>query len=139
MLKNISLKHIGIAILILKFSLISYLILTVLPTLQWHDVQPDFSFLGFVVVGFIAQIIDGTLGMAYGVSCTTFLLNLGVAPKLASAAVHTAEVFTTGVSGLSHIKYWKLCILTTHHLNRLHLLRVFCMILVKLIQNSKTG
>lgn len=105
MLKNISLKHIGIAILILKFSLISYLILTVLPTLQWHDVQPDFSFLGFVVVGFIAQIIDGTLGMAYGVSCTTFLLNLGVAPKLASAAVHTAEVFTTGVSGLSHIKF----------------------------------
>jgi uncharacterized membrane protein YfcA len=48
-------------------------------------------------------MIDGTLGMAYGVSCTTFLLHFGVSPAVASASVHTAEVFTTGVSGLSHL------------------------------------
>jgi uncharacterized membrane protein YfcA len=58
----------------------------------------------FAVVGFIAQMIDGTLGMAYGVSSTAFLLGLGVSPAVASANVHTAEVFTTLVSGLSHLK-----------------------------------
>jgi uncharacterized membrane protein YfcA len=65
----------------------------------------DSTFLLFVLAGFMAQMIDGTLGMAYGVSCSTLLLNLGVPPKVTSAAVHTAEVFTTGVSGLSHIRF----------------------------------
>jgi uncharacterized membrane protein YfcA len=58
--------------------------------------------LAFVLVGFLAQLIDGTLGMAYGVSATSFLLVLGVPPAAASASVHAAEVFTTGISGLSH-------------------------------------
>ncbi|QMU31494.1 sulfite exporter TauE/SafE family protein [Adhaeribacter radiodurans] len=53
--------------------------------------------------GFLAQLIDGTLGMAYGVSCSTLLLTFGLSPAVASASVHTAEVFTTGVSGLSHL------------------------------------
>lgn len=59
----------------------------------------------FVLVGFIAQIIDGALGMAYGVSSTSFLLGMGVPPALASSSVHVAEVFTSGVSGLSHLKF----------------------------------
>src|SRR5688572_2738653 len=63
----------------------------------------DTEFFLYCLGGFIAQLIDGTLGMAYGVSSTTFLLHLGVPPALASASVHTAEVFTTGVSGLSHL------------------------------------
>ena len=58
----------------------------------------------FILVGFIAQMIDGALGMAYGVSSTTVLLSLGIPPAAASASVHTAEVFTTLVSGLSHLK-----------------------------------
>lgn len=58
----------------------------------------------FIIVGFIAQIIDGALGMAYGVSSTTVLLGVGISPAAASASVHTAEIFTSGVSGLSHIK-----------------------------------
>ena len=58
----------------------------------------------FALVGFIAQIIDGALGMAYGVSSTTFLLSLGVPPATASASVHTAEIFTTATSGFSHLK-----------------------------------
>jgi len=57
----------------------------------------------YIIVGFLAQLIDGALGMAYGVSCTTFLTSFaGVTPKIASASVHTAEVFTTFVSGISH-------------------------------------
>ncbi len=56
----------------------------------------------FVLVGFVAQLIDGALGMAYGVSSNTFLLSLGVPPVAASASVHLAETFTTGVSGWSH-------------------------------------
>jgi len=63
------------------------------------------DFLGFFIVGFLAQVIDGALGMAYGVSSNSFLLGLGVPPAAASASVHTAEVFTTAVSGLSH---WRL-------------------------------
>lgn len=57
-----------------------------------------------VVVGLIAQVIDGALGMAYGITSTTFLLATGVSPAVASASVHIAEVFTTGVSGVSHVK-----------------------------------
>lgn len=58
----------------------------------------------YALVGFLAQMIDGSLGMAYGVSSTTFLTTVGVPVKIAGASVHTAEVFTTLVSGLSH---WK--------------------------------
>ena len=56
----------------------------------------------FMAVGFSAQLIDGALGMAYGISATTVLLGFGVPPATASASVHAAEVFTTGASGLSH-------------------------------------
>jgi uncharacterized membrane protein YfcA len=59
----------------------------------------------FGCIGFAAQAIDGALGMAYGVTATTMLLGLGVAPPIASASVHTAEVFTTAVSGTAH---WQL-------------------------------
>lgn len=59
----------------------------------------------YVLVGFAAQMIDGALGMAYGVSSTTFLLSTGVGPALASASVHMAEVFTTLVSGLAHLRF----------------------------------
>ena len=63
------------------------------------------SLLPYVLVGFAAQMIDGALGMAYGVSSNTFLLSLGIPPVAASASVHMAEVVTTGVSGVSH---WRL-------------------------------
>lgn len=60
----------------------------------------------FILVGFFAQLIDGTLGMAYGVSCNSFLLSFGgLSAAAASAAVHLAEIFTTLVSGISH---WKM-------------------------------
>ncbi len=59
----------------------------------------------FIAVGFFAQIIDGALGMAYGVTSNSFLLFLGIPPAMASASVHSAEIFTSGVSGLSHLKF----------------------------------
>ena len=58
-----------------------------------------------VAVGLLAQTVDGALGMAYGITSTSFLLAGGASPAMASASVHIAEVFTTGVSGISHIKF----------------------------------
>ena len=63
------------------------------------------SMIVYIIVGFIAQIIDGALGMAYGVTSTTFLLSMGIPPVAASASVHSAEVFTSGISGLAHLKF----------------------------------
>jgi len=54
------------------------------------------------LVGFVAQLVDGSLGMAYGVTSSTLLLATGVAPAAASAAVHFSEIGTTLVSGISH-------------------------------------
>jgi len=65
----------------------------------------DNTFYTFIAIGFCAQLIDGALGMAYGASSSSLLLHFGVSPKIASASVHMAEVFTTGVSGLSHLKF----------------------------------
>ena len=63
------------------------------------------GFLLLALAGFGAQLVDGSLGMAYGVSSTTLLLFVGLAPALASAAVHIAEVGTTAVSGISHTAF----------------------------------
>lgn len=60
------------------------------------------EFLLFLAVGFLAQIVDGSLGMAYGVISSTVLLSFGVPPATASASVHAAEVFTTAASAGSH-------------------------------------
>ena len=62
----------------------------------------DAPFLIFLVVGFLAQLVDGALGMAFGVISATALLTFGLSPAHASAIVHTAEVFTTGASAVSH-------------------------------------
>lgn len=69
----------------------------------WSSIGPEFFI--FVLGGFIAQMIDGSLGMAYGVSASTFLMSFGVSPAAASASIHASEIFTSGVSGLSHLRY----------------------------------
>lgn len=61
------------------------------------------EFLLFLFVGALAQLVDGALGMAYGVISSTVLLSFGVPPSVASASVHTAELFTTAASGTAHI------------------------------------
>ncbi|WP_040489951.1 sulfite exporter TauE/SafE family protein [Fulvimarina pelagi] len=60
------------------------------------------EFLLFLLVGGLAQLVDGALGMAYGVVSSTVLISFGVAPATASASVHTAELFTTAASGTAH-------------------------------------
>ncbi len=63
-------------------------------------------FLGLIgIVGVLAQFIDGSLGMAFGVTSTSFILSLGISGSLASASTHTAEIFTTLVSGASHLRF----------------------------------
>lgn len=73
-------------------------------------IDPEFWI--FLGVGFLAQLVDGALGMAYGVVCSTVLLAFGVPPAQASASVHVAELFTTAASGVSHAAHknvdWKL-------------------------------
>jgi uncharacterized membrane protein YfcA len=76
----------------------------VLSSYDWKSIVGP-EFLLFVLGGFIAQMIDGSLGMAYGVSASTFLLSFGISPAASSASVHTAEIFTSGVSGLTHLKF----------------------------------
>ena len=62
----------------------------------------DNQFLLFMLIGFAAQLVDGALGMAYGLTATSFLLAAGLPPVTASATVHFAETFTTGASAISH-------------------------------------
>lgn len=59
----------------------------------------------FMSIGFIAQLIDGALGLAYGIINMTVLLGMGIPPATASASIHAAEVFTTGISGFSHLAF----------------------------------
>lgn len=61
------------------------------------------DFLLLLGIGFFAQLIDGALGMAYGILSTAAMLTMGFPPAQASAVIHTAEVFTTGASAASHI------------------------------------
>ncbi len=75
--------------------------------LDWATVAP------YILIGFAAQIIDGALGMAFGVISSTLLVSvMGIAPARASAGVHLVELFTTGASGISHVLHknvdWKL-------------------------------
>lgn len=63
------------------------------------------TLLAIAVAGFIAQLVDGSLGMGYGVTSTSLLLSLGLAPAIASASVHLAEIGASGVSGAAH---WRL-------------------------------
>jgi len=80
--------------------------------------MPDFgafdlsALLPFIAIGFAAQMVDGALGMAFGVISSTLLVSIGVPPATASAGVHTVETFTTAVSGISHVAHknvdWRL-------------------------------
>jgi uncharacterized protein len=83
----------------------------VLPSLTPELFQ---AMLPFIAIGFVAQLIDGALGMAFGVIANTSLLALGVPPAQASSSVHIIKAFTGGIGGISHILHrnvdWKLCL-----------------------------
>jgi uncharacterized protein len=96
-----------IALLITLVPLIIYFVNNLLPLITEPDSLPLLG-TGFYIAlagGFIAQVIDGALGMAYGVSATTILTSMGVSQAAATASVHTSEIFTSGVSGWFHLKF----------------------------------
>lgn len=74
---------------------------------SWNGFVSGFNqeFLVFFFIGVFAQLVDGTLGMGYGATSTSFLLAYGVPPVVSSTAVHVSEMFTTGASALSHHKF----------------------------------
>jgi len=86
-------------------------ILTVVPnetlhaTLQGIPEHLDEAFFWMLAIGFAAQMVDGALGMGYGVISTTLLLSTGVNPVVVSGSIHTAEMFSSGASGYSHYKF----------------------------------
>ncbi|MBA4168526.1 MAG: TSUP family transporter [Chitinophagaceae bacterium] len=67
------------------------------------QIEPIFYWM--IAAGFAAQLVDGALGMGYGVTCTTILLSLGVNLPVISGSIHTAEMFSSGMSGYSHYKF----------------------------------
>lgn len=102
--ERVSFRRISMAILVLKTLVLAVIVYQLWPEWMHSGMHLDPHFWWFVGAGFVAQMVDGALGMAYGVSCNTLLLSFGVPPAVASAGVHTAEVFTTGVSGLAHLR-----------------------------------
>lgn len=88
--------------MVLGHLLFRFLSLEVL-TRAAHSLTPDILY--YVAAGFLAQLVDGALGMAYGVTAATFLANVGVSPAVISMSVHTSEIFTSGVSGYMHLRF----------------------------------
>ncbi len=93
------------------FMFVGYFILTYIPfndILKGVRAIPTFvdnSFYWMIFAGFLAQLVDGALGMGYGVTCTTILLSLGVNLPAISGSIHTAEMFSSGASGYSHYRF----------------------------------
>jgi siroheme synthase-like protein len=73
-------------------------------TVKWYQ-QLDKNFHWMMLAGFLAQLVDGALGMGYGVTSATILLTAGVSPAAMSGSIHTAEMFASGASGYSHYKF----------------------------------
>jgi uncharacterized membrane protein YfcA len=97
---------IGIPVVLL-IGLLSVLIYNHHAEFTWNGFVSGFNqeFLVFFAIGVFAQLVDGTLGMGYGATSTSFLLAYGVPPVVSSTGVHVAEMFTTGVSAISHHRF----------------------------------
>jgi siroheme synthase-like protein len=102
------------SILVMLLMVAGHLIISQIPTINFRELYVDFTssldenFKWYFLGGLIAQLIDGALGMAYGVSVTTFLLSLGIpsiTPAVASASMHASEVFNTGTASLVYMRY----------------------------------
>jgi siroheme synthase-like protein len=99
------------SVLAFFFMLLGHFVLSYVP---FHDLKNsivnitsnlDRNFYIMVIAGFMAQVIDGALGMGYGVTCTTFLLSIGINLPAISGSIHTAEMFSSAASGYSHYKF----------------------------------
>ncbi len=92
---------------VLLLGLVATLIYNHHAEFSWSALVEGFNaeFLVFFAIGVFAQLVDGTLGMGYGATSTSFLLAYGVPPVVSSTAVHVSEMFTTGASALSHHRF----------------------------------
>ncbi|WP_207493329.1 TSUP family transporter [Aridibaculum aurantiacum] len=97
---------IAFSLMVIGHIIISYLPLPPIADV-WTGVKPHLTgrFFLFVLAGFLAQMVDGMLSMGYGVTSATCLISAGVNPVSVSAAIHTSEIFTTGISGFSHYRF----------------------------------
>ncbi|TAH02253.1 MAG: ABC transporter permease [Sphingobacteriales bacterium] len=99
------------SLLVFAIMLIGHFILSYIPmkdlaisTVDWYKtLDPNFHWM--VLAGFLAQLVDGALGMGYGVTSATILLSVGVNLASISGSIHTAEMFASGASGYSHYKF----------------------------------
>ncbi|TRX02406.1 sulfite exporter TauE/SafE family protein [Flavobacterium gawalongense] len=91
----------------LLIGLISTLVYNHHAEFSWNGFVGGFNqeFLIFFSIGIFAQLVDGTLGMGYGATSTSFLLAYGIPPAISSTGVHVAEMFTTGASAISHHRF----------------------------------
>ncbi len=95
------------------FMLVGHFIFSYIPFGQiatdlvgWYDsLDPDIPLHWIVLAGFCAQLVDGALGMGYGVTSTSIMLSTGMSPAAISGSVHTSEVFSSAVSGYSHYRF----------------------------------
>lgn len=93
------------------FMILGYMVLSEIPfrelivSVKEYGLQIDPIFYYMIGAGFLAQLVDGALGMGYGVTCTTILLSLGVNLPVISGSIHTAEMFSSGISGYSHYRF----------------------------------
>jgi uncharacterized protein len=93
------------------FMIIGHIILSYMPLNEvgvelknlTRDIQPSFYWM--IAAGFMAQLVDGLLGMGYGVTCATVLNSMGISLPAISGSIHTAEMFSSGVSGYSHYRF----------------------------------
>ncbi|RTY86446.1 sulfite exporter TauE/SafE family protein [Flavobacterium sp. RSP15] len=92
---------------VLLVGLISTLVYNHHAEFSWNGFVGGFDqeFLIFFCIGVFAQLVDGTLGMGYGATSTSFLLAYGIPPAISSTGVHVAEMFTTGASAISHHRF----------------------------------
>lgn len=95
-----------LAILFIGYAIYSYVSYSSMLTIS-EDLYAriDDKFLWMLLVGFCAQMVDGALGMGYGVISTTLLLSGGLNPAVISGSIHTAEMFSSGASGFSHYRF----------------------------------
>jgi siroheme synthase-like protein len=99
------------SLLVFSIMLIGHFIFSYIPmremadtTVAWYKtLDPNFHWM--LLAGFLAQLVDGALGMGYGVTSATILLSVGVNLASISGSIHTAEMFASGASGYSHYKF----------------------------------
>jgi siroheme synthase-like protein len=95
------------------FMLVGHFIFSYIPfgqiatdVVSWYEsLDPDIPLHWIVLAGFCAQLVDGALGMGYGVTSTSIMLSTGMSPAAISGSIHTSEVFSSAVSGYSHYRF----------------------------------